>query len=370
MKIRKSGVIAGIAALALALSACGGGGGTSAAPGTDTGTDPAPTDTDPTDDGNGGGGGDGDFSGYKIANIVNGYLGDQGFFDDAESGIQAMAAKGAETQTLQADPNNPAQWKANLESVSGKYDIIVAGTSQMLDLMNEIAPKYPDQHYILYDQDITQPNVAGVTYAQNEGAFLAGVLAALVTTDTEQFPMANDQKIIGAVGGMDIPVINDFMEGYKAGAAAVDPEIQVLISYAGSFADSQKGYDQAMAMFGQGADVVFQVAGGTGIGALQAAKDANAYGIGVDQNQNQLQPGHILASMLKNVGASLEIAIAAAKDGTLKYGENTIYGLANDGVGLDFADNNDLVPQDIITKIEEYKQKVVDGEITVPSTTG
>jgi len=304
----------------------------------------------------------------SVANVVNGYLGDQGFFDDAQGGLDELKANGHKTDTLQADSNNPAQWKANLESVStGNWDIVVTGSSQMADVLLGAAPKFPDQHYIYYDGVVDAPNVASITYKQNEGAYLAGVLAALATTKTAEFPLSDGSKKVGVIGGMDIPVINDFVVGFTAGVKAVDPDIKIIVSYVGSFSDSAKGYDHAKAIYDQGADVVFQIAGGSGVGVLQATKDANKYAIGVDSNQNAVQPGHILASMLKHVGPSLVLAVKAAQDGTLKYGEVTQYGLADDGLGLTFDDNSDLVPQSIIDRIEEYKQKVVSGDLKVPS---
>ncbi len=347
MKIRKSGVVAGIAAFALALAACGSGGTATSAPETTTAA------------------GEGLLS---YANIVNGTLGDQGFFDDAERGMQELAAAGHKVTTLQADANNPAQWKANLESVStGEWDVVILGSFQMIDILTEAVTKFPEQKYLFYDVTFDNPNVVSVIYKQNEGSFLAGVLAALATTDTASFPLSGGSKKVGVVGGMDIPVINDFFVGYEAGVKAVDPSIEILKSYVGAFNDSQKGYDQAKAMYDQGADVVFQVAGGSGIGVLQAAKDANKYGIGVDQNQNALQPGNILASMLKNVGNSIVLTAEKAQAGEPIWGTIINYGLENDGVGLQFDNNEGIVPQAIIDQIEEYKQKVVSGEIEVPT---
>lgn len=307
-------------------------------------------------------------AGRSAANVVPGALGDQSFYDDAESGIAQLKADGYETTTLQGDANNPAQWKANLQSVStGDYDVVVIGSSTSSDTIAEVAPQFPDQHYVFYDGVIDAPNVASLTYKQNEGSFLAGVLAALATTNTTDFPLAEGSKKVGLVGGMDIPVINDFAAGFKAGVAAVDPSVEVLVSYVGSFSDSAKGYDQAKAMFDQGADVVYQVAGGAGIGVLQAAADADKYAIGVDSNQNALQEGHILASMLKHVGTSIVQAVKSDEAGTLSYGETTSFGLANDGVGLTFDDNGGIVPESVIASLEEYKQKVIAGEIDVPS---
>ncbi|MFJ4223278.1 BMP family protein [Microbacterium sp. NPDC089695] len=343
MNTTRYSLIAAAAVLALTLSACG------------------------SSDAGGDAGSGGDDS-RSVANVVPGALGDQSFYDDAESGIADLKSEGYTTTTLQGDANNPAQWKANLQSVStGQNDVVVIGSSTASDTITEVAPKFPDQHYIFYDGVIDAPNVASLTYKQNEGSFLAGVLAALATTQPADFPLAEGSKKVGLVGGMDIPVINDFAAGFRAGVEAVDPSIQVLVSYVGSFSDSAKGYDQAAAMFDQGADVVYQVAGGAGVGVLQAAADADKYAIGVDSNQNALQKGHILASMLKHVGASIVQAVQDDESGDLAYGETTSFGLANDGVGLTFDDNDGIVPQTVIDAVEGYKQKVVDGEIDVPS---
>lgn len=345
MNKRHYGVLAITAALALALSACSGA-------------------STPSSSGSPGGK-------LSVALAVNGALGDQGFFDDAQRGMVQLKSDGHKTQTLQADVNNPAQWKSNLESIStGNWNIAVAGTSQMTDIMTATAKKFPNQKYIIFDTVVTAPNVASITYKQNEGSFLAGVLAAMATTDKASFPLSSGNKMVGLVGGMDIPVINDFVAGFKSGVKAVDPSIKVETSYVGSFTDSAKGYDQAKAMYTNGADVVFQVAGGSGIGVLQAAKDANKYAIGVDSNQNALQPGHVLASMLKHVGASIVLAVNAAQDGKLAYGKTTSYGLANNGVGLDFDNNSNLVPDAIVKKIDALKQQVIDGKITVPTAEG
>lgn len=346
MKKRMIGVLAVSAVLALGLSACSGTPSSSSTTGAAKGK-------------------------LSVALAVNGALGDQGFFDDAERGMQDIKKEGHKVQTLQADANNPAQWKSNLESIStGNWDLAVAGTSQMTDIMTATAKKFPNQKYIIFDTVVNQPNVASITYKQNEGSFLAGVLAAYVTTDKSSFPLSSADKTVGLVGGMDIPVINDFVVGFKAGIKAVDSKIKVEVSYVGSFSDSAKGYDQAKAMYADGADVVFQVAGGSGIGVLQAAKDANKYAIGVDQNQNALQPGHVLASMLKHVGNSLVLAVNAAQAGKLQYGKTTSYGLANDGVGLDFTNNSNTVPDSIVKKIDGLKQQVIDGKIKVPSASG
>jgi len=304
----------------------------------------------------------------SVANVVNGPLGDQGFFDDAARGMKELETAGSKTQIIQSDANNPAQWKSNLESVSGgKWDIVITGTTQMHDILNQDAPKYPKQKFIIYDDVVKQPNVASIVYKQNEGSYVAGVLAGLVTTNKDKFPMATGSKVVGLVGGMDIPVINDFVVGFKKGVSVVDPAIQVKVSYVGNFTDSNKGFDQAKLMYDQGADVVFQVAGGAGIGVLKAAASSKRYAIGVDSNQNAIQPGYVLASMLKNIGDSLVLAVNDSAAGKLKYGDVTQYGLANKGVGLDFDNNKDIVPADIKAKVDDFSNQVATGKIQVPT---
>jgi basic membrane protein A len=347
MKKRSIG-IAVLAAASVVLTGCG----SSSSGGTSSSTAAA------------GGGGS---SKPSVANVINGPLGDQGFFDDANRGMKQLESSGFKTQVIQSDANNPAQWKSNLESVAGKWDIVIVGTTQMHDILNADAPKYPKQKFIIYDDVVKQPNVASIVYKQNEGSYLAGALAGLVTTNKAKFPMATGSKTVGLVGGMDIPVINDFVVGFKKGVSVVDPSIQVKVSYVGNFTDSNKGYDQAKLMYDQGADVVFQVAGGAGIGVLKAAAAAKRYAIGVDSNQNAIQPGFVLASMEKKIGDSLVSAVNDAVAGKLKYGATTQYGLSNKGVGLDFANNNNIVPSDIQSKVEDYGNQVASGKIQVPT---
>ena len=221
MKKRSLG-IAVLAAVSVVLAGCG----SSSSGGTSTSTAAA------------GGGGT---SKPTVANVINGPLGDQGFFDDANRGMEQLKSSGFKTQVIQSDANNPAQWKSNLESVAGKWGIVIVGTTQMHDILNADAPKYPNQKFVIYDDVVKQPNVASIVYKQNEGSYLAGVLAAEVTTNKAKFPNATGSKTVGLVGGMDIPVINDFVVGFKKGVSVVDPSIQVKVSYVGSFTDSEQG---------------------------------------------------------------------------------------------------------------------------------
>jgi basic membrane protein A and related proteins len=307
----------------------------------------------------------------KVAFYVNGTLGDKGFFDSAQRGLeQAERELGIELKTVEGGYNQ-SDWAAGLEQLvsGGKYDVIVVGTSQMKDITIDIANRYPDQKFIYFDEKIEGvPNIYSMLYSQSEGSFLAGAFAALVTTSTE-LKNANPDKIIGFVGGMDIPIINDFLAGYEQGAKYIDPDIKVIASYVGDFENAPKAKEFGLSQFNtQKVDVSFNVAGGAGLGLLEAAKEANKYAIGVDSNQNPLYPGTVLTSMLKNIDKSLVRALDLHIKGELEYGKTEVLGIPEDGVGLAKDDLYEQhVPQSIKDKIKEIEEKLAKGEIKVDS---
>jgi len=302
-----------------------------------------------------------------VAFMVPGTLGDLGFFDSANAGLKKASALGATVKVVEGGVNATSTWLSDLQNLSnGDYKLVITGSAQVADQITATAKQFPNQKYIMFDQDMGLPNVASITYRQNDGAFLAGVLAALASEDTKDFPLSKGDKNIGIVGGVNIPVINDFIVGFKKGAQVVDPSIKVQTSYVGSFTDSQTGYNQAASMYASGADVVFAAAGGAGLGVLKASHDKNKYSIGVDSNQNNLYPKNVLASDLKNVGASLYALIQKYEAGTLVYGAKGgyVFGLSNGGVELTV--NNALVPASVAAKITSYSQQVASGAIQVP----
>ena len=308
-------------------------------------------------------GGSDDFSAVYV---MSDNLGDKGFNDSAKAGFDKAKKDGVSTRLLQASPDDPQLWRQNLESVSssGKYDLVFTGPG-MHDNLADIAPANPDQKYVFFDDELDEPNVASVKYAQNEGSFLAGALAAQATLDTDAFPLADGSKKLAIVAGQDLPIIQDFIVGFEQGVAAVDDSISVDVSFVGNFNDAQKAYDLTETAIGGGADVVYNVSGPAGLGILKAAADNDTYAIGVDSDQNGLHPEHVLGSMLKQIGNSVYDSIELERAGELKFGELTVYGLANDGVTLVY--NEDLVSEEVQDKVSELKQQVVDGEITVES---
>ncbi len=246
----------------------------------------------------------------------------------------------------------------------------------MTEIAEKIAAQHPEKKFIIYDTilDFSKGNIDNayaVKYKQNEGSLLAGVLAALITSSN--LSLANSEKTIGFLGGMDIPVINDFKVGYIQGAHLIDPEVNIIVSYVGNFADPAKAKELVLAQYDQGADICFNVAGASGLGGIDAAKDKKRYAIGVDADQflllkdsNPEKASYIVTSMVKNVDNSIYRAIDLYLKGELKFGVNEALGIQEGGVGL--ADNENfqkLIPEDFRKKIKEIEEKILAGEIVV-----
>ena len=218
------------------------------------------------------------------------------------------------------------------------------------------------------------PNVQSVSFAQNQGSFLAGAAAAMFTEKTE-IDGVNEDAIIGWVGGMDIPVLHDFYTGYEQGAKYINPDITILQAFAGNWSDPLKGKELTLAQFEQGADIVMNVASGTGVGVLEGAKESGKYAIGVDLNQDNDQPGAVLTSMVKRVDNACYLLIQSVVEGTFQGGTTTYLSLAEGGVSLtDFSVIKeylgDKFPQDIVDKCAELEQKIISGEIVVENYEG
>ncbi|WP_129408304.1 BMP family ABC transporter substrate-binding protein [Marinitoga lauensis] len=327
------------------------------------------------------------FGKVKVALLINGTLGDKSFFDSAARGMKWAEEKlGVETKVIEMG-YNPSEWEPTLEDISDseEYDIIIVGTWQMVELLERIAPLYPDQKYVIFDDAVDYSkgnlqNVYSITYKQNEGSFLAGAMAALVSESKKFKYSVPDKKIIGFLGGMDIPVINDFLVGYIEGAKYIDPEIKVLISYVGAWNDPAKGKEFTLSMYRQGADVVFAVAGETGNGVLAAAKEMDRWAIGVDSDMQLLYEEkdmdivkHTLTSMMKNVDYSLYRAIKLYLEGKMPLGKAEALGLKEKGIGL--ADNKyfrEIMKSDpwVLIKLKDIELGIIRGEIKVPTAYG
>ena len=235
------------------------------------------------------------------------------------------------------------------------------------DQLKAIADKYPKKIFVNIDTVVQNPKktITSVFFLAEQSAYLAGMTAALTTADTSLRGI-NPAKIIGVVGGDTDPIVSAFVFAYENGAHAVDPGVKILTkSLGGAWDDSAKGKQAALQLYDRKADVVFQVAAAAGIGVLQAAAERGLYAIGVDTDQNDLEPGHVIASDVKNVGTSIEEVYKTIRDGTYKPGVVIDSGLASGGVDLVFTAKQPVLPQSIIDKVEAARQQIIDGKLTV-----
>jgi len=313
----------------------------------------------------------------SVCFVVTGQLGDKSFNDSANAGVKKIAETlGCTTKVIEIG-RDQTKWQPTFEDLaeSGKYNIIITNGSNAGELIQKIAPNYPEQKFILFDTKLEKniPNIYAISYQQNEGSYLAGVLAAMVTTSN--MPYANPDKKIGFIGGSEHPIITDFLVGYIEGAKSVDKDIKVYVSYIGSWDDTAKGKETATAQYNQGVDIIFPAAEQAGLGCVDAAVELHKYIIGVDSDQAMLFDGTsndkanvILSSVLKEVGNSLVRAVSLEQKGQLGWGKYESLGLAEDGVGL--ADNayyQKNVKDEIKKAIIKAKEDVTSGKVTVTS---
>ncbi len=282
---------------------------------------------------------------------------DKSFNEAAYTGAERWAAEtGNSYRDLEIQNEAQRVQFVTRMAEAGANPIVVLGFANESTLL-EVAPNYPDTNFVIIDAVVDLPNVRSVIFAEQEGSYLVGMLAAMATeTDTISF-----------VGGMDIPLIRAFACGYAQGAKAVNPDITVIHNYTGStpaaWNDPVRGGEITQAQISQGSDVVFAAAGGTGLGVLQAAADAGILSIGVDSNQNYLHPGQVLTSMLKLVDQAVFDAFTDGAD--LETGV-VLMDLASDGVGYAVDEfNADLITAEMQEAVEAAKAAIIAGELAV-----
>lgn len=238
----------------------------------------------------------------------------------------------------------------------GYNPIVMAGFSWGTPLAT-VAADYPDIKFTIIDSVTDAPNVRSVVFNEHEGSYLVGMLAA----------MASEDGTVGFIGGMDIPLIRKFACGYAQGVLAVNPDATVIANMTGTtpaaWNDPVKGSELTLGQISQGADVIYAAAGGTGVGVLQTAADQGVYSIGVDSNQNYMQPGSVLTSMLKRVDNAVYDAFSAGTD--VEVGLQ-VMGLDNDGVGYALDEyNEELITDEMKAAVEEATAKIASGELMV-----
>ncbi len=303
----------------------------------------------------------------KVAVVVSGEIGDKGFFDSANEGLSLIQSElGLETVYLQGR-QQPDRYLDLLTSAAEEADLVFVVPGYFFEeQLTQVVPKFPDTAFVYVDGFTDIEGMYSIRYLEHEGSFLVGALAALLTARTEILDKVDEDKVVGQMGGFDIPVIHNFMTGFEQGVNHIDPEVKIITRFAGTHFDPAKGRETALAMYNEGADIIFQIAGPTGLGVFEAAKEANKYVIGVDADQKPIAPEHTLASMRKKVGVSILDFTKLFLAGDVQPGVEYGYGLQKNGVGVDFGDvPPDLVPQDIKDLIQELEQKIINGEIVV-----
>jgi basic membrane protein A len=286
-----------------------------------------------------------------------GGLNDRGFNSLANKGLEdAKAQLGIDGRVLES--KSDADYIPNLSEFGDQgYDLIISVGFLMTDATAKAAKAYPNSTFAIVDSAFDPPldNAQGLLFKEQETGCLVGAVAGLTTKSNN----------ITWVGGQKIPPVDRFIAGYQFCAKKVNPDIKVSGSYSQDFVDQAKCKEIALDQISKGSDVVFQVAGGCGLGALDAAKEKSVWGIGVDADQSFLGD-HILTSAVKRVDVAVFKTIEAVQNGETIGGGITTFGLKEDGVGLGTV--SPKVPQDVLDQVDDLKQQILDGSLEIPDT--
>ncbi len=297
----------------------------------------------------------------SVAIVVAGGLGDRSFYDSANEGLEELASKyGTVTKVIECKENG-SMYLTGLADAAEACDIVFAVGWQFVQALPEAAEGYPDTKFVWIDNALEgdgMANVMSVVYAQNQGSFLVGYIAGKLSKT----------GVVGAVGGQDSATINDFMVGYEAGAKYANPDIKVDTRYANGFEDPASGKECALALYDAGCDIVFAVAGKTGEGVFEAAKDTGNYAIGVDSDQKYINPDVIICSMVKEVGKSV-VDIVENLDERFQPATVWTANMATGYIDVGYGDDTmtQQVSDELKAEVKALQEKIISGEITVPT---
>jgi basic membrane protein A len=286
-----------------------------------------------------------------------GGLNDRGFNHLAFVGLQKAGRElGVQTRVVQSA--SPSEYIPNLTALARQgYNLVIGVGFTEIDALKSVAKAFPKTQFAIVDVSNADegglPNVEGLLFKEQEVGYLAGYAAGLAAK-------ADGAKAVSSVGGQKQPPVDRYIAGYQAGAKAAFPGVLIANAYSQDFANGAKCKEIALNQIAAGSDVVFQVAGGCGLGALDAAKAKNVWGIGVDADQSFLGP-HILTSALKGVDTAVYLSIEDAKSGQFKGGQDAVYGLEQNGVGL--GKFSPKAPKDIQPKVEQIEKEIISGKI-------
>lgn len=293
-------------------------------------------------------------------------FGDGAFNDLTLKGVEkAKSEFGIEYDKVQIKAVGDIELSLRDMATTGDYDLIMGLTYEAIQAMNTVAPEFPDQKFALIDTSVEQPNVVSYMTRDEEASYLVGVAAAGMKNHAADFNLKADKKI-GFIGGVDAPNIRVFYSGYTAGAKSQDPTLESVADFVGGFTDVTTAKEIAKSMNQQGADVIFHAAGMSGNGLFQAAKENGTFAFGVNLNQNATEPDVIPGSMIKNVDVEAYEAIKSVVEDKFK-AEVIKLGLKENGVDFVTEGSNVKLPEDVNKAIAEAKEKIISGELKVPS---
>jgi len=308
---------------------------------------------------------------YKVALVIS-LLGDKSFNDSAARGIEFVNQQytDVETKIIENQDVGEQQLAARAMAEQG-FDLVITVGFGSADWTNEIAKEYPDTKFAIVDAVLDAPNGTGLTFREDEGSFTVGMVAAMLTKT----------KKVGYVGGMDVPLLRRFELGYIQGVKYVDPTIEVVSGWVGAFDDPNKGKELALTQYAEGVDIIYAAAGKSGEGVLQASKEQGKFSIGVDSDQDYMQPGSVITSMLKRVDLAVLEAVKELRSGELA-GGTKVFGLKEGMVGSTFLYADDtvflqegpddmvaLIKSDVVPAIKAASEKIKSGEMCVTDFT-
>lgn len=296
----------------------------------------------------------------KVSMVTDaGGVNDESFCQSAWDGLQ-KCHKNLGTKVSYLESKQEADFEVNLEAlVDEETDLIWGIGFMMSDALLTAAKHYPENKFAIIDfgyGENTPKNVVGVTFRENEPSFLAGYIAGKMTKTNK----------VAFVGGMEGFVIAKFQYGYMAGVKTANPQAEVFVQYAGTFVDAAAGKSIAEQMYNNGADIIYQAAGATGNGVIEAAKENNKWVIGTDKDQNFLAPENVITSVMKHVDETIYAVVQDLHAGNWNGGTTLNYGLKEKGMGL-APTTSKLVPEDLLKEVESISEKIISGEIVVPS---
>lgn len=304
---------------------------------------------------------------FRAALVLDiGGVDDKSFNAAAWAGLQkAQKDLGLGTDDIKyVETKSAADYTSNLRTFATQgYDVVIAVGFAMEEALKQVAAEFPEVKFAIVDGNAPAgaANCVSLKFKEEQGSFLAGYVAAAVSKT----------KKIGFVGGMQIPLIEKFEAGYKAGAKAAgfDPNTQVLAAYTGDWNDVAKGKSQANQLFGNGADVVFQAAGKAGLGVIQAAKEKGKgfYAIGVDRDQDDEAPGFVLTSMVKHLDTAVSDTVKKTKEGKFTPGEQ-LFDVKDGGIGLsEMKFTKQDVPEAVQANVKKLSDMIAEGKINPPT---